>query len=650
MGRGRRHRQDEKLDPARSSIAIIGSGLAGLSTAICLQQAGFCNITIYERDESFASRKEGYGMTLSYNPQGILAQLGVLEALARADCPSRSHYMLAAPRGKVLGYFGNAFTNGRGVGQRGNLRVPRQQVRQILLDQLSSKSTRLKWNHTLQNIGFKNGPSTTQVQDSITLEQPDQPISNQCASWKGPIQLWFANGTMDHADLVIAADGWRSTTLQCTTLKEDTPPQPRSLGIRIIVGLAVGVDHALVRESGFYTLGPGQRLFVMPFRGTTLDHDLSKRRTMWQLSFTETSTVSDSFDQASNNDSNGLAMSEYYWQQAKDAMSEWHSPVPQLVEATPISTVWGTLLHDRDPLAIWKWLQSSSSPVSNRMVVVGDALHAMSPFKGQGANQALADGAVVAQWLVRARLESAIQGAMREIVQRTAPVVQASREAALYWHSPDAWQQADQHTFAGVPSKIPTKLLQRTLAEANVSASSVEDLDSAIRDQLHHVYPGWQDSVALDAEPVNTGCVIPHTETLVRKALQAAERNDLETLRLLTWQGNPRLVQSIVDPMTGNNCLHQALLVSTKQDENDDDDQAENARVQEYWSSRQQLVQWLVTEAGCDLEQVNHEGRRPIDVALVESLGLPRKSASASVEGKPDWWEPLQAWYQQRRL
>ena len=370
MGRRRRRQQEERLDPARSSIAIIGSGLAGLSTAICLQQAGFCNITIYERDESFASRKEGYGMTLTYNPRGILAQLGVLEALATADCPSRSHYLLQAPRGQVLGYFGNAFTAGRGVGQRGNLRVPRQQVRRILLDQLSSESTRLKWNHTLQNINF-NEKSTTAACETGGDPVPEQLISDG-VSIDDPIQLRFANGTVDRCDFLIAADGWRSTTLQCAI---PNPPQPRSLGIRIIVGLAVGVDHALVRERGYYTLGPEKRLFVMPFRGTTLDNDLSQRQTMWQLSFAQESR-SEGCDEMSSNESNVRSASEY-WQQAKDLMHDWHAPVQQLVVATPLSTIWGTLLHDRDPLEIWKALQASSSAAS-RMVVVGDALHAMS--------------------------------------------------------------------------------------------------------------------------------------------------------------------------------------------------------------------------------------------------------------------------------
>lgn len=76
-------------------IAIIGSGLGGLGAALSLEQAGFTNVEIYERDASVCCRREGYGLTLTYNPKGPLAQMGLLEQVAQCDCPSRSHYMFS---------------------------------------------------------------------------------------------------------------------------------------------------------------------------------------------------------------------------------------------------------------------------------------------------------------------------------------------------------------------------------------------------------------------------------------------------------------------------------------------------------------------------------------------------------------------------
>ena len=91
----------KRLDKENSNIVIVGSGLAGLSAAISLEQAGFLNITIVERDDNFERQKEGYGLTLTYNPKGPLASLGVLETVACQDCPSRSHYLFQVSFWKV---------------------------------------------------------------------------------------------------------------------------------------------------------------------------------------------------------------------------------------------------------------------------------------------------------------------------------------------------------------------------------------------------------------------------------------------------------------------------------------------------------------------------------------------------------------------
>jgi 2-polyprenyl-6-methoxyphenol hydroxylase-like FAD-dependent oxidoreductase len=92
----------KRLDKEQSHIVIVGSGLAGLSAAISLEQAGFLNISILERDESFESQKEGYGLTLTYNPKGPLASLGVLEQVAQQDSPSRSHYLFGVGFGACV--------------------------------------------------------------------------------------------------------------------------------------------------------------------------------------------------------------------------------------------------------------------------------------------------------------------------------------------------------------------------------------------------------------------------------------------------------------------------------------------------------------------------------------------------------------------
>lgn len=159
--------------PHDAKIAIIGSGMGGLSAALSLKQAGFANVTVYERDAHFSERRDGYGLTLSYNEKGPLAKLGLLETVARVDCPSRSHYVFR-PDGTILGYYGNAFHNvgvedlsqRRGLGQRGNLRVPRQVLRRIMMDELLASPT-----STTNADGTGTGSATGSATGKATVDR-----------------------------------------------------------------------------------------------------------------------------------------------------------------------------------------------------------------------------------------------------------------------------------------------------------------------------------------------------------------------------------------------------------------------------------------------------------------------------------------------
>ena len=76
-------------------VAIIGGGIGGLATAYALQQAGYA-ARVYERDESFGCRRQGYGLTLSTTNRA-LADLGLLAELRARDVRA------PAARGELAG-------------------------------------------------------------------------------------------------------------------------------------------------------------------------------------------------------------------------------------------------------------------------------------------------------------------------------------------------------------------------------------------------------------------------------------------------------------------------------------------------------------------------------------------------------------------
>jgi len=335
-----------------AAIAIIGCGIASLSTAISLTQAGFTNVSIFERDACQASRREGFGLTLSYNPKGPLNHLGILEQVAQQDCPSRSHYIFQ-PDGIVCGYYGNAFLPGRGTGQRGNIRIPRQRLQQImtnrfveLLEQTktefcsSSGGHKIFWGHELTGIREVEG-SEKKVEVELTTNSNNN-NNNNSSNNNNPTTVTILKKNFD---LVIAADGVRSAVVKSLAPK----CRPKPLHVMLILGITDNFHHPLLTERGFYVLDGKHRLFTMPYEG---DSYASERRIMWQLSYRYDGDNNNEEEEEDTADNEGQDTTIFLNQQrgnpdflrekVLEICSHWHDPIPAMIRATPRETIWGT--------------------------------------------------------------------------------------------------------------------------------------------------------------------------------------------------------------------------------------------------------------------------------------------------------------------
>ena len=450
------------------SVAIIGGGLGGLAAAVALQQLGLKRVVVYERDEYFGDRKQGYGLTLTNNPKGPLAKLGLLEACIKQDCASMCHWVFA-PSGRVLGYYGRDFTPSTpssvsaSSSSRGNLRIPRQDLRQLLLDKLEPGT--VVWGSRL--VDYEEDEAGVR----INFEGQEQGTDK------------------NRFDVLVASDGIRSSVRLQRDARMKAANTMRYVGVAVILGISPA-QHMLVHRQGFYVLDGQHRLFTMPFR---------EGQTMWQLSFS------------------GLAESEaasIRTMTPSELLAEalrrthgWLEPVAALIAQTPEREVWGTPLFDRDPMVVAK-----DKHFFSRVTCLGDACHPMSMFKGQGANQALEDGPLLAHWLAggpskakRRAANSAADGGAekalplsrdalltrlrcfeREMVSRTTVKVRASRQAADLLHSPAAL--CEPFGFEGVSAKVASAFLAR-LAEASIGAASASSLVERVKNVLHEFIP-----------------------------------------------------------------------------------------------------------------------------------------------------------------
>jgi 2-polyprenyl-6-methoxyphenol hydroxylase-like FAD-dependent oxidoreductase len=195
-----------------------------------------------------------------------------------------------------------------------------------------------------------------------------------------------ACGDEHTADLVVAADGIRSTARR---LRWPDAPPPRFLGRTAWLGIA---DVAGL--PGSITLGPG---------GYFLVHPVARGRAYWTYVTTEDRPDVRYDDEKA---------------EVTRRVGTWHDPIPELMDVTPPGSVIHIDIHDLEPLP---------SYVQGRVALLGDAAHAMSPDRGQGAGQSLEDAVVLAAALAA---EPTVEAALNRYDADRRPRTQATARGA----------------------------------------------------------------------------------------------------------------------------------------------------------------------------------------------------------------------------
>ena len=209
------------------------------------------------------------------------------------------------------------------------------------------------------------------------------------------VTLRFDDGTSEEAGILVGADGIFSR-VRAQKLGDD----PLSyLGVLVVLGICRGVDVPLCRNKVFQVVDGENRMYAMPFTASPdgdgcirpLDEPYEGEdepgAMMWQLSF----PVTEDRARALATDSEAL------WNEALRRCASWPDPVPRLLNQTRKEDMAGYPAYDRDmtPANVLR------GKATSRVTLIGDAAHPMSPFKGQGANQALVDAVQLARCIVR---------------------------------------------------------------------------------------------------------------------------------------------------------------------------------------------------------------------------------------------------------
>lgn len=389
------------------NIAIIGGGIGGVALAVACLHRGI-PFTLFERDKSFSDRSQGYGLTLQQASKAMKS-FGI-KSLKEGIVSSK--HIVHTTEGNIIGEWGMRKwmpSDTKKSQKQTNIHIARQSLRLALLEQLGGHNS-VQWGHQL--LDFKE--SDTKIDLSFQV-----------------------NGEIKNVqtDILVGADGIRSSVRKLLLGEEILPL--RYLDCMVILGICSlkslkNIESPLLDGATvFQTANGKERIYMMPY---------SEEAIMWQLSFPISEEAAKEISKKGKNSLKEEAIQR----------TNWHSPIPEIIKATLESEISGYPVYDREILST-----TLLEKTEKNITLIGDAAHPMSPFKGQGANQALLDALSFAReitkkctkssnWKEIGIRKSILNDFESDMISRCASKVKDSAEAAKFLHSEIALYEGNE--------------------------------------------------------------------------------------------------------------------------------------------------------------------------------------------------------------
>jgi 2-polyprenyl-6-methoxyphenol hydroxylase-like FAD-dependent oxidoreductase len=344
---------------AAPRIAIIGAGLSGLVCARILQINGVA-VTVYEADPDAATRQQGGDLDIhSDTGQVALKAAGVYERFLERT-------IAGAEAVRVMDKTAHVFIDRpEERGGNGRPEIKRTALRQLLIDSLEPGT--IRW-----------GSKLTRVRPVVQGHELD-----------------FADGAVVPADLVIGADGaWSKVRPLLTAVT------PEYVGITFV---EIRLSDTATKHPQARTLVGDGSLFALSDNKYIGGHGGDDMALGLGLRVPEDWSATIGVDWTDASAARQALLNEFDdWAPAfKDLIRQCDDTIwPRPIYALPTGTSW---LHVAG------------------VTLAGDAAHLMSPFAGEGANQALIDGADLAQAILSGGdLDTALAIYEKRIVARGA--------------------------------------------------------------------------------------------------------------------------------------------------------------------------------------------------------------------------------------
>ncbi|OQU95010.1 FAD binding domain-containing protein [Cladophialophora immunda] len=322
-------------------VAIIGAGLGGPGLALELLNVPGVTCTVYElRGEGY---EEGQHISLAPNALRVMKNIGVFEKLeAIGNTYEKLYFRNAA--GAVVAAFNVGDKERYGFGA---MRIHRRFVQEVLVEECKAKGIKIQHNMKLLKVHEEES--------------------------KGKVTMTFANGQTAHADFVAGVDGLHSAVRK-HVVANSRSVYAGMMGVTAILrrdqvraaAKKIELPSHFIGHTGFIAIMPsdvsGEELGVF----STMDFKEEKSREEWERLSEDKVAV------------RALLKERFSKEQG------WCELVDLVCNVSPNDTMFVWPFYISPQLPQW-------SSKSGRVLVMGDAAHAMIPTGGLGASLAFED-------------------------------------------------------------------------------------------------------------------------------------------------------------------------------------------------------------------------------------------------------------------
>lgn len=276
------------------NIAIVGSGIGGLASAIALKQKGF-DVTVYERHSQPSDI--GAGIVCWPNASFVLAQLGVLNDVAK-DSGLLQFMHRFSSEGESIGSLDISKLNQ--LMAYPSYSVLRKDLMQILTQRALELNIVIHYQHEV-----------------TALSQND--MGNAC--------VHFSQGSNISPDIIIGADGRMNSCARKYVHGENTPIYQ---GFINWIGVMEFQRETFMELSVADYWGVGERFGIVPISAT---------KAYWAGGATSKTVTKVSADS--------------YKAELQSLFSHWPEPISDIIRATPLSRINKIFVHDHNPIQTW---------------------------------------------------------------------------------------------------------------------------------------------------------------------------------------------------------------------------------------------------------------------------------------------------------